>query len=80
MHCVNSLCSFLILIRSTLYSPENARSWLQDLEKVITESPCIAKELHLDSYDWVSIDYYNLEPSEKLKILNFLCDEALGTE
>ncbi|XP_039125057.1 uncharacterized protein LOC120261287 isoform X2 [Dioscorea cayenensis subsp. rotundata] len=65
---------------STLYSPENARSWLQDLEKVITESPCIAKELHLDSYDWVSIDYYNLEPSEKLKILNFLCDEALGTE
>ncbi|KAM0944368.1 putative transcription factor C2H2 family [Dioscorea sansibarensis] len=65
---------------STSYSPDNACSWLQDLGNVITESPCIAKELQLGFYDWVSIDYDDLEPSEKLKILNFLCDETLGTE
>ncbi|KAJ0989202.1 hypothetical protein J5N97_007558 [Dioscorea zingiberensis] len=66
--------------RSPSYSPDNARSWLQDLGKCITQSHCTARVLHLDCHDWDSIDYDNLESSEKLKILNFLCDETLGTD
>lgn len=55
-------------------------AWLQTLKRCIEESECILEELPLDFLDMGSLGYDSLEPSEKLKILNFLCDEVLGTE
>ncbi|KAE8022112.1 hypothetical protein FH972_007943 [Carpinus fangiana] len=61
-------------------SPTNGRnSWWPALGKCISESQCVLKELHLDCFDRGADEYDNLDFSMKLRILNFLCDEALGT-
>ncbi|KAG2714957.1 hypothetical protein I3760_03G053500 [Carya illinoinensis] len=62
-------------------SPTNGRkSWWQALGNCISESQCASKELRSDCFDRGVDEYDKLDFSMKLKILNFICDEALGTE
>ncbi|XP_057973454.1 uncharacterized protein LOC131160792 isoform X2 [Malania oleifera] len=53
--------------------------WLQALGKCVSESQCALKELPLDCFDRGTNGYDKLDFSRKLKLLNFLCDETLGT-
>ncbi|XP_075633014.1 uncharacterized protein LOC142605499 isoform X1 [Castanea sativa] len=63
-----------------LSSPMNGReSWCQALGKIISESPSVLNELLSDSFNGGVDEYDKLDFSMKLRILNFLCDEALGT-
>ncbi|KAK7381105.1 hypothetical protein VNO78_33629 [Psophocarpus tetragonolobus] len=55
-------------------------SWLKPLKDLITESHDILKDFPLDWLKEGISGYYNLDLSKKLMLLNFLCDEALGTE
>lgn len=69
------------LFRSVSPSPTNGRkSWWQALGNCISESQCASKELRSDCFDRGVDEYDKLDFSMKLKILNFICDEALGTE
>lgn len=61
-------------------SPSNGKnSWFHALKKCLSESRGVHKVHGLDSLDNAS-DYETLASSKKLKLLNFLCDEVLGTE
>ncbi|XP_020251945.1 uncharacterized protein LOC109829199 isoform X2 [Asparagus officinalis] len=55
-------------------------AWLQALKSCIEKSEFNLAELPLNFLDNGSAGYDALEPSTKLKILNFLCDEVLYTE
>ncbi|XP_031287525.1 uncharacterized protein DDB_G0287625-like [Pistacia vera] len=52
-------------------------SWVQVLFRYVSESHFSFKELQVDCFEVA--DYDQLDISKKLKLLNFLCDEALGT-
>ncbi|GFZ12209.1 zinc-finger domain of monoamine-oxidase A repressor R1 protein [Actinidia rufa] len=54
-------------------------SWLQALSRCISESEYQSKELLLDCSSLVDDGYGELSSFKKLRLLNFLCDEALGT-
>ncbi|KAF8389793.1 hypothetical protein HHK36_024312 [Tetracentron sinense] len=54
-------------------------SWLQALGKCISKSRWALKELPSDCLGRVGDEYNNLDSSKRLRLLNFLCDEALGT-
>ncbi|XAR51278.1 hypothetical protein NMG60_11005869 [Bertholletia excelsa] len=54
--------------------------WLEALTRCISESQYQSKELQLDCLNVVADRYEDLSLSNKLRLLNFLCDEALGTE
>ncbi|KAA8542680.1 hypothetical protein F0562_023821 [Nyssa sinensis] len=58
---------------------EGRNSWLQALSKFISQSQYPSKGLLLDSFDVGTDGYEELNSSKRLKLLNFLCDEALGT-
>ncbi|XP_020233922.1 uncharacterized protein LOC109814014 isoform X2 [Cajanus cajan] len=75
----------LILIDSGNESPSlttnnGSNSWLKPLEDLITESNVVLKDFPLDWLREGINGYNNLDLSSKLSLLNFLCDEALGTE
>lgn len=53
---------------------------MQSLAKYISESQCLSEEMQMDSFDVNGDGYDILDSSKKLRILNFLCDEVLGTE
>ncbi|OMO80117.1 hypothetical protein CCACVL1_13152 [Corchorus capsularis] len=54
-------------------------SWFRALGECVSESQCALKEVPSDFYD-NGVDAYNmLDSCTKLKLLNFLCDEALCT-
>ncbi|KAK2420262.1 Zinc-finger domain of monoamine-oxidase A repressor R1 protein [Trifolium repens] len=55
-------------------------SWLNVLKSLITQSDRALKEFPLDWLDRGISGYYDLELSQKLILLNFICDEALGTK
>ncbi|XP_050258099.1 uncharacterized protein LOC126703192 isoform X1 [Quercus robur] len=55
-------------------------SWLQSLTKYISETQYLSEEMQMNSFDVNSDGYDILDSSKKLRILNFLCDEVLGTE
>ncbi|XP_057951740.1 uncharacterized protein LOC131146279 isoform X2 [Malania oleifera] len=57
----------------------DGNSWLEALRKCISESKYPLEELQLDCFDVSDDGYDKLNLSTKLRILNFLCDEALGT-
>ncbi|KAJ8631007.1 hypothetical protein MRB53_024330 [Persea americana] len=61
------------------YSANIGSSWLQILGKCISESQFAPKELHLGCLTKGTDAYDKLGSSEKLRILNLLCDEMLGT-
>lgn len=52
---------------------------MHKLKQCIEESECTLRELPLDFLDSGLSGYDSLELSDKLKLLNFLCDEVLGT-
>ncbi|KAL2335290.1 hypothetical protein Fmac_016503 [Flemingia macrophylla] len=74
----------LILIDSGNESPSltsnGSNSWLKPLEDLITGSNLVLKDFPMDWLKEGISGYYNLDLSTKLALLNFLCDEALGTE
>lgn len=53
--------------------------WLQSLVKYIDENASVLK-MSLDFLKKDSLSYDNLDCSNKLRILNLLCDMTLGTE
>ncbi|KAL6877571.1 hypothetical protein ACP4OV_012786 [Aristida adscensionis] len=55
-------------------------SWVIDVGKYISESTFMLNDLPLDCLNHGVPGYKNLSPSCKLRVLNFLCDEALSTE
>ncbi|PON78195.1 Zinc-finger domain containing protein [Parasponia andersonii] len=61
------------------HSVSSKNSWLQALEKCISESECVSEELSSANFGKRVEGYDSLDFSKKLRILNFLCDEALGT-
>ncbi|KAK6261297.1 hypothetical protein QUC31_007113 [Theobroma cacao] len=54
-------------------------SWLQVLREYISDSRYSLKQQLLDCLDLCGDGYERLDSSKKLRLLNFLCDEALGT-
>ncbi|KAF3776027.1 Cell division cycle-associated 7-like protein [Nymphaea thermarum] len=67
-------------VSSVPRSSASGSLWLQQLHKCITKSPFALKELPLEYLNRGADEYSKLNPSKKLRLLNFLCDEALGTE
>ncbi|XP_078439599.1 uncharacterized protein LOC144709826 isoform X2 [Wolffia australiana] len=57
---------------------ENDGTWLVALQKCLDESH-LSGDLNLESINKYTSGYSSLDSSKKLKILNFLCDELLGT-
>ncbi|XP_072961193.1 uncharacterized protein [Typha angustifolia] len=55
-------------------------AWVEALGKFIGESQFLLKELPLTCFNKGLEGYNNLDPSRKLSVLNFLCDETLCTE
>ncbi|KAJ8550072.1 hypothetical protein K7X08_033779 [Anisodus acutangulus] len=60
-------------------STEGENSWYADIKMCISESPSVSKTMGLDSLGNGAEEFENLNPSEKLKILSFICDEILET-
>ncbi|KAL3527064.1 hypothetical protein ACH5RR_011720 [Cinchona calisaya] len=61
-------------------SPTSGKnSWIHALTECISESGSVTKSLALDPLDKGADGFENLSSSKKLMILNFLCDEVLGT-
>ncbi|KAA8547818.1 hypothetical protein F0562_004247 [Nyssa sinensis] len=59
------------------FSPTNGKnSWLHALKKCLSKSQCVVKKLPLDGG---ADGYHGFDNSKKLILLNFLCDEVLGT-
>ncbi|XP_039044630.1 uncharacterized protein LOC120184162 [Hibiscus syriacus] len=54
-------------------------SWVQVLGEYILGSQTLLKQSLLDCLDVSNDRYEKLNSSKKLRLLNFLCDEALGT-
>ncbi|XP_034673663.1 uncharacterized protein LOC117904943 isoform X2 [Vitis riparia] len=63
----------------SLYPTRRGNSWLKALSRCISESRFPPRELQLDCVDMDGDGYNKLNSSKKLRLLNFLCDEALGT-
>ncbi|KAJ6792049.1 Uncharacterized protein M6B38_242870 [Iris pallida] len=70
---------FNIKLLSLIEENINEENWIQALGRRITKSRCPLDTLPRDTSDKGLTWYHNLEQSEKLRILNFLCDEILGT-
>ncbi|XP_019452996.1 PREDICTED: uncharacterized protein LOC109354749 isoform X1 [Lupinus angustifolius] len=75
----------VILTDSGISSPSlttnnGKNSWLKALEDLISDESLVLKEFPLDWINEGINGYHNLDLSKKLMLLNFLCDEALGTE
>lgn len=60
-------------------STEGKNSWYAELKMLISESPSVSRTMGLHSLGNDVEEFENLNPSEKLKILNFICDEILET-
>ncbi|KAK9106945.1 hypothetical protein Syun_022956 [Stephania yunnanensis] len=58
----------------------NGDSWAQGLCKCMFDSHYALKEFPFDCFDIHGEGYKKLDTTKKLRLLNFLCDEALGTE
>lgn len=72
---------FLFLGRSpVLNSSTSGNLWLQQLHKCISKSPFALKVLPPEYLNRGPDEYSKLDPSKKLRLLNFLCEEALETE
>ncbi|XP_038874928.1 uncharacterized protein LOC120067431 isoform X2 [Benincasa hispida] len=65
---------------SEISSPTNDKnSWLLALKKCISASPFKLNDLKSDHFDGGDICYDDLDLSKKLRLLTYLCDEALNT-
>nr|XP_048328618.1 uncharacterized protein LOC107416538 isoform X2 [Ziziphus jujuba var. spinosa] len=66
-------------VREESVSSSGKNSWVPILEKCISESKCLPKELSSLCFGRDGKGYDGLSFSKKLRILNFLCDDALCT-
>lgn len=57
----------------------SGKSWVEDFKECISESQYLPKESLLECFNLQPNGYDELNFSKKLRLLNFLCDEALGT-
>lgn len=64
---------------SPLSSTSAKNSWLQALSKCVSKSKCPLNDIPSNCFNCGGDGYDQLDGSKKLKLLNFLCDEALGT-
>ncbi|XP_042490214.1 uncharacterized protein LOC122070158 [Macadamia integrifolia] len=65
---------------SHLLSATSSRdSWLKALGECISDSRCALKDFPANCFARGRDSYDNLVSSQKLRVLNFLCDETLGT-
>ncbi|KAK4416513.1 Cell division cycle-associated 7-like protein [Sesamum alatum] len=64
---------------ATLSPTYGKNSWFNMLKKCLSGSQSVLKALGLDSLEKAA-DYETLDASEKLGVLNLLCDEVLRTE
>ncbi|CAL0321679.1 unnamed protein product [Lupinus luteus] len=64
----------------SLTTNNGKNSWLKALEDLISDESLVLKEFPLEWLNEGINGYHNLDLSKKLMLLNFLCDEALGTE
>lgn len=68
-------------VKSPSLSPTNGKNfWLQALREFVSESQSVYVELPPDWFDRGTAGYDELDSSKKLRLLNFLCDEVLGSE
>lgn len=65
---------------SSLTASNGKHSWLNVLKDLITESNLGLKGFPLDWLNKGISGYNELDLSKKLILLNFICDEALGTK
>ncbi|KAG9135828.1 hypothetical protein Leryth_002539 [Lithospermum erythrorhizon] len=86
----SSTVQFLIQLLSAIQEDEEGyssppsptyekNSWIHSLKQCISDSHDVAKLMDLDLLDEEADVYESLSSSKKLKLLNFLCDEILGT-
>ena len=71
---------FLIFGSPKLISRSSEDSWFQAVGRLIGESGYPLEELSLDCLNEGLLGYESLDLSKKLRVLNFLCDEAVGSE
>lgn len=64
----------------SITSADGRNSWLQATVKCLSESKCPFRDFPLDCLDKGVDGYDELDLLKKLRLLNFLCDEALSTE
>ncbi|KAI6675180.1 hypothetical protein NL676_003086 [Syzygium grande] len=64
----------------SITSADGRNSWLQAIGKCLSDSKCPFEDFPLDCLDKGVDGYDELDLSKKLRLLNFLCDEALSTE
>ncbi|XP_006346924.1 uncharacterized protein [Solanum tuberosum] len=80
---LSSLLSFLKEEEEEISSAETLtegkNSWYADIKMLISKSPSVARTMGLVSLGNDVEEFENLNPSEKLKMLTFICDEVLGT-
>ncbi|XP_058773271.1 uncharacterized protein LOC131647390 [Vicia villosa] len=63
----------------SLTTSDGNNSWLKILQDLIIKSDLVLKEFPIDWLNEGIGGYYDLDISKKLTLLNFICDEALGT-
>ncbi|KAH0717263.1 hypothetical protein KY285_013294 [Solanum tuberosum] len=83
---IQFLCSLLSFLKeeeeeisSAETLTEGKNSWYADIKMLISKSPSVARTMGLVSLGNDVEEFENLNPSEKLKMLIFICDEVLGT-
>lgn len=64
----------------SITSADDRNSWLQAIGKYLSDSKCPFEDFPLGCLDKGADGYDELDLSKKLRLLNFLCDEALSTE
>ncbi|EEF45639.1 ubiquitin-protein ligase, putative [Ricinus communis] len=64
----------------TLSTANGQTSWLKAFGKCVSDRKFMSKEFPSDCFDRGNERYDMLNTSEKFKLLNFLCDEALNTK
>lgn len=69
-----------LLFRSPVITTKNGKnSWLHALQNFASRSQYVLGKLKLEQFGGEFDDYDRLEFSEKLRLLNSLCDEFLCT-
>ncbi|CAJ2662076.1 unnamed protein product [Trifolium pratense] len=64
---------------SSKTASDGKNSWLKVLEELTIASDLVLKDFPVDCLKKGNSGYCNLDMSNKLSLLNFICDEALGT-
>ena len=73
-------CPYLFCRSVTLSPSNNKDSWILSLKRCLDESELELEDFPDHILDKGSDGYEMLEPSQKLRLLTFLCDESLSTK